>query len=58
MIFVPAALIPFSTLRNIRKATSVTNVVSLTLTPKQPSTPNIQDSGHEQGLRNQGYYYR
>jgi hypothetical protein len=47
MIFVPAALIPFSTLRNTRKATSVTNVVSLTLTPKQPSTPNSQDSGHE-----------
>jgi hypothetical protein len=47
MIFVPAALIPFSILRNIRKATSVTNVVSLTLTPKQPLMPNSQGSGHE-----------
>jgi hypothetical protein len=58
MIFVPAALNPFSTLRNIRKATSVPSAEGQMLTPKQPLMPNSQDSGHEQGLRNQSYYYR
>jgi hypothetical protein len=47
MIFVPAALIPFSTLRNIRKATSATNVENPTPTPKQPLMPNSRGSGHE-----------
>lgn len=47
MIFVPAALIPFSTLRNIRKATSVLSAEDQTLTPKQPSMPNSRGSGHE-----------
>jgi len=47
MIFVPAALIPFSTLRNIRKATSVLSAEDPTLTPKQPLTPNSRGSGHE-----------
>jgi len=51
MIFVPAALIPFSTLRNIRKATSVMNAESQTLTPKQPLMPNSRDSGHEATVR-------
>ncbi len=58
MIFVPAALIPFSTLRNIRKATSVPSAEGLMLTPKQPSMPNSRGSGHEHELRNQGYNYR
>jgi len=51
MIFVPAALIPFSTLRNIRKATSVTSVENPTLIPKQPLMPSSQDSGHETTVR-------
>jgi hypothetical protein len=51
MIFVPAALIPFSTLRNIRKATSVTSAENQTLIPKQPLMPNSQDSGHEATVR-------
>ena len=47
MIFVPAALIPFSILRNTRKATSVTSVENQTLTPKQPLMPNSRGNGHE-----------
>jgi hypothetical protein len=51
MIFVPAALIPFSTLRNIRKATSVPSAEGPMLTPKQPLMPNSRDSGHEATVR-------
>ena len=47
MIFVPAVLNPFSTLRSIRKATFVRSVESLMPPRKLPLKPNNLDSGHE-----------